>query len=102
MQLNRRLTDEQWAILEPLIPDPAQRIETRGAPATDRRALLDGIVWILRTGSPWADLPRDYLPKSIVHRWFQLLVSECVFDRIVSRLAAYLYILGDLNLAECF
>lgn len=102
MQLNRRLTDEQWEILEPLIPDPAQRIETRGAPATDRRALLDGIVWILRTGSPWADLPRDYPPKSTVHRWFQRWIVEGVFDRIVARLAADLYALGDLDLAECF
>jgi len=102
MQLNRRVTDEQWEILEPLIPDPAQRIETRGAPATDRRALLDGSGWLLRTGSPWADLPRDYPPKSTGQRWFQRWVVEGVFDRIVARLAADLYVLGDLDLTECF
>jgi transposase len=63
---------------------------------------LDGIVWILRTGSPWADLPRTYPPKSTVHHWFQRWVTEGVFDRIVARLAADLCIMGDLDLAEWF
>jgi transposase len=100
--MERRLTDDQWAVLEPLIPDPAERIDKRGAPATNRRALLDGIVWILRTGSPWAAVPRPYPPKSTVDRWCQRWVIAGVFDCIVARLVADLYVLGDLALAECF
>jgi transposase len=102
MDMERRLTDEQWEILEPLIPDSTQRADKRGAPPTERRALLDGILWILWTGAGWADLPRCYPPKSTVHRWFQRWVDEGVFERIVTRLAGDLYALGDLEVAECF
>jgi transposase len=89
-------------MLEPLIPDPAVRVEKRGAAVSDRRALLDGIVWILRTGSPWADIPYTYPPKSTVQRWNQRWVVEGVFDRIMARLAADLYALDALDLADCF
>ena len=53
----RDLTDEQWNILEPFIPVPTCREDGRGRPWKDRRAVLNGILWVLRTGAPWADLP---------------------------------------------
>ena len=51
------LTDEQWDRLEPLLPP--QRPAT-GRPAKDHRMVLNGILWILRTGAPWRDLPERY------------------------------------------
>jgi transposase len=50
------LTDEQWEVLEPLIPEPPRREDGRGRPWRDPRDVLDGILWILRTGAPWKDL----------------------------------------------
>ncbi|RRD66711.1 transposase, partial [Desulfovibrio sp. OH1186_COT-070] len=35
------------------------------------RAILNGILWILRTGAPWKDLPERYPPYQTCHRWFQ-------------------------------
>src|SRR5215217_2906798 len=56
------LTDEQWEVLEPLIPDPPRREDGRGRPWRDPRDVLNGILWILRTGAPWKDLPQRYPP----------------------------------------
>jgi aldehyde dehydrogenase (NAD+) len=52
----RGLTDFQWAILDTLIPEPPRRRDGRGRPWKDRRAVLNGILWVLRTGAPWASL----------------------------------------------
>ncbi len=51
------LTDEQWQRLAPLLPP--QRPWT-GRPNHDHRTIINGILWVLRTGAPWADLPERY------------------------------------------
>jgi hypothetical protein len=57
------LTDEQWAVLEPLIPTPPRRADGKGRPWRDRRDILNAILWIfLRIGAPWHDLPERYPP----------------------------------------
>jgi hypothetical protein len=49
------LTDRQWAFIRPLLPPPAPT----GRPRADDRRTIEGIVYILITGSRWQDLPRD-------------------------------------------
>jgi transposase len=44
----------------PLIPEPRRRDDGRGRPWKSRRPVLNGILWVLRTGAPWADLPDRY------------------------------------------
>ena len=56
------LTDAQWAVLEPLLPKPRRRPDGRGRPWRDPRDVLNGILWILKTGAPWHDLPDRYPP----------------------------------------
>src|SRR5215217_7802111 len=51
------LTDAQWERLRPLLPP--QKPHT-GRPAQDHRTVINGILWILRTGSPWRALPERY------------------------------------------
>jgi transposase len=51
------LTDEQWARLEPLLPD---RTPIRGGRWVDHRRVIDGVLWRTRSGSPWRDLPAEY------------------------------------------
>src|SRR5580698_9539876 len=59
-----RLTDEQWARIEPLLPKPKK--PKRGArskggrPRRDDRTCMEGVLWILRTGARWKDLPKEY------------------------------------------
>jgi Putative transposase of IS4/5 family (DUF4096) len=66
----RDLSDDQWKVLNRLIPKPKRRSDGRGRPWKSRRSVLNGILWVLRTGAPWADLPEAYpsfsdLPPSL-------------------------------------
>ncbi len=96
------LTDEQWAVLEPLIPKPVRRADNRGRPWRDPRDVLNGILWILRTGAPWKDLPERYPPYQTCHRRFQQWIDNHVFEQILQALAEDLKQRGDLDLSECF
>ena len=76
MQINRDLSDSQWAVLDPLIPEPSRRKDGRGRPWRARRPVLDGILWVLRTGAPWADLPDRYPPYQRRGRKRSVLADE--------------------------
>lgn len=65
------LTNEQWAILEPFIPKPRRRPDGRGRPWRDPRDVLNGILWSLKTGAHWGDLPRRYPLYQTCHRRYQ-------------------------------
>jgi transposase len=64
------LTDEQWEKLYPLLPPQKPKV---GRPAHDHRLIVNAILWIVRTGAPWRDLPEHYGPWSTVasrfYRW---------------------------------
>ena len=64
------LTDAQWAKLDSWFR-PQRRTDGRGRPWQDTRAVLNGVLWILRTGAPWHDLPDRYPPYQTCHRRFQ-------------------------------
>ena len=53
------LSDAAWARLRPLLPPQKPRT---GRPAKDHRLVVEGILWALRTGAPWRDLPERYGP----------------------------------------
>jgi transposase len=96
------LTDEQWEVLEPLIPNPPHRADGRGRPWRDPRDVLNGILWILRTGAPWRDLPERYPPYQTCHRRFQKWIEEGVLGRILEALAQDLEERGEIDLSECY
>ncbi|ODS54441.1 MAG: transposase, partial [Acidobacteria bacterium SCN 69-37] len=96
------LTDAQWAVLAPLLPKPRVRRDRRGRPWRDPRDVLNGILWILRTGAPWHDLPDRYPSYQTCHRRFQAWRRSGVYDRILEALAADLRDRGKLDLSEGF
>lgn len=98
----RDLTDAQWALLAPLIPQPPRRRDGRGRPWKDRRAVLNGILWVLRTGAPWADLPDRYPPYQTCHRRFQPWVRSGIMRGVLEALAEDLKVRGGLDLREAF
>src|SRR6202042_3503088 len=53
------LTDQQWKIVEPILPSDLVREDGRGRPWSDRRKVLEGVLWILRTGAPWKDTQKE-------------------------------------------
>ena|SRR5438445_660852 len=98
------LTDEQWQVLEPIIAEaePVRRTDGKGRPRRHPREVLNGILWILRTGAQWADLPDRYPPYQTCHRRFQEWVQEDVLDRVLQALAKDLEERGEIDLSECF
>jgi transposase len=66
----RDLTNAQWAILDQLIPEPERRKDGRGRPWRPRRDVLNGVLYILRTGAPWIDLPERYQNLAHTERSF--------------------------------
>jgi len=96
------LTDKQWAVVEPLLPELRRREDGRGRPWAEPRGILNGILWILRTGAPWSDLPRRYASSSTAHRRFQEWAADGTWLRIVRALARDLEERGGLKLDEAF
>lgn len=96
------MTEEQWAILEGLIPEKAAREDGKGRPRVNNREVLNGILWVLRTGAAWQDLPDRYPSPATCHRRFQEWRREGVLETILQTLARDLKERGDLDLSECF
>jgi transposase len=96
------ITDEQWARIQDRIPPPKRKPAGRGRPPRDPREVLNGILWVLRTGAPWKDLPERYPPYQTCHRWFQSWVRQGVFSDILRVLAHHLRQRGGLDLSETF
>ncbi len=96
------LTDEQWAMLGPLIPEAPRREDDKGRPRRQFREVLEGIYWVLRTGAQWADLPECYPPYQTCHRRFQEWVQSGVLQQVLEALARDLEQRGTLDVSECF
>ena len=101
MSKYQRLTDDQWAILEPLLANEASSVRGR-PPVPDDRSVLHGILWVLRTGAAWADLPERFPSSSTCYRRFSKWVKTGVFRKILEALARDLEERGAINLSECF
>lgn len=82
MRQRFELTDEQWAKIEPRLPP--QKPHT-GRPATDHRQIVNGILWIIRTGAPWRDLPERYGPVGTVSSRFYRWRKDGLWDRIFAQ-----------------
>jgi transposase len=75
-----RVDDALWAKLEPILRSDKVR-KKPGRPRRDDRAIFDGLIWLARTGSQWAVLPREYGPKSTVHERFSEWVATGNLER---------------------
>ena len=72
------LTEFEWRVIAPLLPN-----KPRGAPRVDDRRVLNGIFWVLRSGSPWRDLPERYGPYTTCYNRFRRWTKAGVWDRIM-------------------
>ena len=95
------LTVKQWELLAPHIPIPSKK-DGRGRPRQDDQMLLNGMLWILRTGAPWKDLPGRYGNYKTCFGRFQTWVELGIFAEILTVLAQDMEQRGKLNVSECF
>jgi transposase len=77
------LSDREWGLIRPLLPN-----KPRGVPRVDDRRTLNGIFYVLRTGSPWRDLPERYGPYTTVYNRFNRWARAGVWVRVFETLAA--------------
>jgi transposase len=73
------LTDEEWALIEPLIP-PAKKGGNKRT--VDVRAVVNGVMYILSTGCQWRYIPKDLPPRSTVNDYWKLWEWDGTLDRI--------------------
>jgi transposase len=72
------LTDKAWAVIEPLMP--ANR---GGRRWRDHRQVINAILWKLRTGAPWRDLPERYGPWKTAHERLRRWTADGTWDKIL-------------------
>ncbi len=91
--IRHRLTDEQWDLIADLVSAP----KSTGRPLRDRRTIVDGILWILRTGSPWRDLPEELGSWSTAWNSFDRWNADGTLSTILDRLRSSKVDLGEID-----
>jgi len=87
------LTDEEWELIADVFPKPA----STGRPPKDPRVVLNGVFWILRTGSPWRDVPEEFGPFQTVWRLFDQWNADGTLAEILHRLQAAFFTAGAID-----
>jgi transposase len=79
------VNDSQWALIEPLLPAERGR---KSRPAKPNRPMVNGMLWILKTGAPWRDLPVRYGPWKSVYTRFSRWSAQGVWRRVIDAVVA--------------
>jgi transposase len=95
------LTDAQWKHLEPLLPEP-RNSKKGGRKHIPNRACFEGILWVLRSGARWKDLPRQYPSPSTCWRRLQAWEESGVWLKAWRALLGQMDAKGQLDWAEVF
>src|SRR5680860_372004 len=82
MHTRHDLSDDQWRVLEPLLPD---RAPVRGGRWMDHRLVVNAIMWRTRTGSPWRDLPECYGNWKTVYNRHRRWSGDGTWERALSK-----------------
>ena len=98
-QTKRVLTDDQWDRIAPHVPEhpPSPK---GGRPRADDRECLEGILWLLRTGSRWQDIPVDLPSGSTCWRRLQEWAGEGILAEVHAILIEELDAFGELDFDE--
>ena len=93
------VSDELWKIVEPLIPEVERRYRYPGRKRVPDREVLTGILFVLRTGIPWEDLPQEMGCGSGVTCWRRLREwqEQGVWRRLHEVLLAKLHAAGEID-----
>ena len=99
--LQAELSDEQWLLIADLFANPEPSAKG-GRPMADPRACFEGVLWMLRSGARWKDLPPRFPSRSTVHRRFTEWVGDGTLDRAWERLLRLLDRDGKIDWREGF
>jgi transposase len=96
------ITDAQWEFIRPFIPQKELEEGRPGRPFVPAREVLDGVLWVLRTGAQWNEMPKKYPPYQTCHRRYQKWIRAGVMVRLLRALAEDLRDRGKLDLTEAY
>jgi transposase len=91
------LSDAQWERLEKELPGNGRR----GRPWKDHRVVVNGILWALRTGAPWRDLPERYGPYTTCHDRLIRWKRNGTWDRVLQALQGEADAEGEIAWGDC-
>lgn len=94
------LTDEQWAVVGPLVPTTPRREDHRGRPWRDAREVLSAALWVLRHDAHWRELPRHFPPRQTCSRRFRQWLGDGTLRLVFEALAEDLRARGGLDVTE--
>ena len=98
--MNRHeLTDEQWAVIEPLLP---RQKPGPGRRRADTRRTLNGILHVLKTGCAWAEMPRQYVAPTTCWRRLQAWAQDGTWERVWRALSSQLDAQHKLEWTKAF
>jgi transposase len=80
--MRHALTDDQWAAIAELFPEPA----VTGRPPMPARQALDGMIWLNNTGAKWRDIPESLGKWRTIYGWFDLWNANGTLQKVVDRL----------------
>lgn len=80
MSKRYELTDQEWEQIASLLPQ--EKTGKPGRPPKDNRTMLNGMVWIAKSGAPWRDLPERYGPWNSVYSRFRKWIDDGILDNI--------------------
>ena len=86
MKPYRDMSDEEWQMVAPLLPELRPRSELRGRPLANTRTVLNGVLWVMYSGASWSTLPRKYPSYQTCHRRFKAWHESGVLARVMQQL----------------
>jgi transposase len=85
MKKRYEISDSQWELIKDLLPP--ERKKQGGKPAKDNRTILNAMLWIVRSGAPWRDLPTEYYHSwKTVYTRFSRWKQAGIFEQILAKL----------------
>ena len=91
--MRHALSDEQWAAIADLFPEPA----VTGRPPMPARQALSGIIWLNNTGAKWRDIPESLGKWRTIYGWFDLWNANGTLQKVVERLTRIVVDAGGLS-----
>ena len=90
------LSDEQWALIEDLLP---ARTHRQGRPFADARSMVEGIIYRYRCGIAWRDVPAVFGPWQTIWTWHRRLSATGTWDVLLTRLVTVADAAGQVDWA---
>lgn len=93
MVVREEISDEVWAVFEPLMPAPVGR----SRPWSDHRLAVEGMVWKYRTGAPWRDVPERFGKWNTIYKRFTRWAEDGTWEQLLAEVQKQADQLGTID-----